>query len=77
LQRLAREAGAALVAVVGRPGQVPLAGLRVEFSADRGSRSCRVRVRGRVGAEEISFVRDLPYRLPSDCGLGDRRGSAD
>ncbi len=33
LQRLARKAGAALVAVVDRAGRVPLAGLRVEFSA--------------------------------------------
>jgi hypothetical protein len=72
LQRLAREAGAALVAVVGRPGQVPQAGLRVEFSTDPGFRSCRVRVGGHGRPEEISLVQDVPYRLPEDAGLPDR-----
>ncbi|HSG81256.1 MAG TPA: hypothetical protein VLC48_03325 [Gemmatimonadota bacterium] len=73
LQRLARDTGSALVAAVERPGGVPLAGLRVQFSADPGSRVHRVRVRGHR-TREVSYVRDLPYRLPGDSGLADRRG---
>ncbi len=73
LQRLARDTGAALVAVVERPGGVPLAGLRVQFTADPGSCTYRVRVRGHL-AREVSYVNELPYRLPGDSGLADRRG---
>jgi hypothetical protein len=73
LQRLARDTGAALVAVVDRPGGVPLAGLRVQFIADPGSRTYRVRMRGQL-AREVSYVNELPYRLPVDSGLADRRG---
>jgi hypothetical protein len=76
LQRLARETGAALVAVVDRPGRVPMAGFRVQFASDPAARACRVRVRGRGPAQEVSYVRDLPYRLPEDSGLPDRRAPA-
>jgi len=76
LQRLAREAGAALIAVVDRPGRVPLAGLRVRFSPDIESRTCRVEIPGRGLTREVSYVHDLPYRLPEDSGLPDRRTSA-
>jgi hypothetical protein len=76
LQRLARETGAALVAVVERPGRVPLAGFRVQFASDPHSRSCRIRVRDRGPVQEVSYVNDLPYRLPEDSGLPDRRGAA-
>ncbi len=75
LQRLARETGAALVAVVDRSGRVPLAGLRVRFTPDLGSRTFRVQVRERGAAGELSFVQDLPYRLCQDAGLPDRRGT--
>ena len=77
LQRLARETGAALVAVVERPGSVPLAGFRVQFSAGADPRSCFVRVRGRGRAHPLSCVNELPYRLPADSGLPDRRGTQD
>ncbi len=73
LQRLARETGAALIAVVDRPGRVPLAGFRVQFSSDPHSRSYRVQVRGRGLTHEVSYVHNLPYRLPEDSGLPDRR----
>ena len=76
LQRLAREAGAALIAVVDRPGRVPLAGLRVRFSPDVESRTCRVEIPGRGLTREVAYVHDLPYRLPEDSGLPDRRPSA-
>lgn len=76
LQRLAREAGAALIAVVDRPGRVPLAGLRVRFSPDLESRTCRVEIPGRGLTREVAYVHDLPYRLPEDSGLPDRRPSA-
>lgn len=76
LQRLAREAGAALIAVVDRPGRVPLAGLRIRFSPDLESRSCRVEVPGRGLTREVSYVHDLPYRLPEDSELPDRRTPA-
>jgi hypothetical protein len=76
LQRLARETGAALIAVVDRPGRVPMAGFRVQFSSDPHSRSYRVRVRGRGPVHEVSYVHGLPYRLPEDSGLPDRRASA-
>lgn len=76
LQRLAREAGAALVAVVERPGRVPLAGFRVQFAPDPGRRTCRIRVEGRGPVHEVSYVHDLPYRLPEDSGLPDRRAPA-
>lgn len=81
LQRLARQVGAALVAVVERTGGVPLAGLRVEFdpaaTSVRGARGVnserRVRVRGRGRIREVSYAQKLPYRLPDDSGLPDRR----
>ncbi len=75
LQRLARETGAALVAVVERPGSVPLAGFRVQFASDPEDRSCYVRVRGRL-TRAVSYANDLPYRLPEDSGLPDRRTPA-
>ncbi len=73
LQRLARETGAALVAVVERPGAVPLAGFRVQFVSDPQTRACQVRYRGRL-TRRVSYRNDLPYRLPQDSGLPDRRG---
>lgn len=73
LQRLARETGAALIAVVDRPGCVPLAGFRVQFSSDPHSQSYRVQVRDRGLSREIAYVNNLPYRLPEDSGLPDRR----
>ena len=87
LQRLARQVGAALVAVVERTGGVPLAGLRVEFdpaaTSVKGARGVRgvrgvngerrVRVRGRGRIREVSYAQKLPYRLPDDSGLPDRR----
>ncbi|NIR43288.1 MAG: hypothetical protein GWN99_05060 [Gemmatimonadetes bacterium] len=73
LQRLARDTGAALVAVVARAGKVPLAGLRVQFASEPGSRVYRVRVRGQR-AREVSYAQELPYRLPGDSGSADRRG---
>jgi hypothetical protein len=73
LQRLARETGAALIAVVDRPGCVPLAGFRVQFSSDPHSRSYRVQVRDRGLHREVAYTNDLPYRLPQDSGLPDRR----
>ncbi|NIN73011.1 MAG: hypothetical protein GTO46_14000 [Gemmatimonadetes bacterium] len=75
LQRLAREMGAALIAVVDRPGSVPLAGFRVQFASDPRARSCRIRVRGHL-THEVSYAHDLPYRLPEDSGLPDRRTPA-
>lgn len=77
LQRLAREASAALIAVVDRAGRVPLAGCRVEFSPamSRESGERRVVMRGRIAAREVVCVQGLPYRLPEDAGLPDRRGS--
>ncbi len=75
LQRLAHETGAALIAVVERPGGVPLAGCRVQFSPDPSSGSFRVRVRSRGATGVVSYERDLPYRLPQDAGLPDRRGA--
>ena len=77
LQRLAREAGAALVAVVERAGRVPLAALRVEFSptASQGNGDRRVLLRGRFAAHELNCRRELPYRLSEDAGLPDRRTS--
>jgi hypothetical protein len=74
LQRLARETGAALVAVVERSGCVPLAGFRVQFSPDPGSQACQIRVRGHL-SRKVPYAHDLPYRLPEDSGLPDRRGS--
>lgn len=76
LQRLAREAGAALIAVVDRPDRVPLAGLRVRFSPDPDSRSCCIQIPARGLTREVAYVHDLPYRLPEDSGLPDRRASA-
>jgi hypothetical protein len=73
LQRLARGTGAALIAVVDRPGRVPMAGFRVRFSSDPRRRSYRVRVQGRGPIREVSYVCSLPYRLPEDSGLPDRR----
>ncbi|UCC71032.1 MAG: hypothetical protein JSV86_11610 [Gemmatimonadota bacterium] len=75
LQRLAREMGAALIVVVDRPGSVPLAGFRVQFASDPHTRSCRIRVRGHL-TREVSYAHDLPYRLPEDSGLPDRRAPA-
>lgn len=75
LQRLARETGAALIAVVDRPGRVPLAGFRVHFASDPDARSYRVQVRGRGRSHEVSYRQALPYRLPEDSGLPDRRGT--
>jgi RecA/RadA recombinase len=75
LQRLAREMGAALIAVVERPGSVPLAGFRVQFASDPQARSCRIQVRGHL-THEVPYAHDLPYRLPEDSGLPDRRGAA-
>ena len=77
LQRLARAAGAALVAVVDGPGAVPLAGLRVRFAPAEAVPSesryrFRVRVRGAV--YDVSCALELPYRLPEDAGAPDRRG---
>jgi len=76
LQRLARETGAALVAVVERPGRVPLAGFRVQFSPAPRSGSYRVQVWGRGPIRELAYVHDFPYRLPADSGLPDRRAPA-
>jgi hypothetical protein len=73
LQRLARGTGAALIAVVDRSGRVPMAGFRVQFSSDPHRRSYRVRVQGRGPIREVSYVYGLPYRLPEDSGLPDRR----
>ncbi len=75
LQRLARGTGAALVAVVDRSGRVPMAGFRVRFSSDPRRRSYRVQVQGRGPIREVSYVHGLPYRLPEDSGLPDRRTS--
>ena len=77
LQRLTRASGAALVAVVDRPGAVPLAGLRVRFDRAEvmpSENRCRVRVRARGTACDVSCALELPYRLPSDAGAPDRRG---
>jgi hypothetical protein len=63
---------------------VPLAGLRVEFdpaaTSVKGARGVRgvngerrVRVRGRGRIREVSYAQKLPYRLPDDSGLPDRR----
>ncbi|KPK79640.1 MAG: hypothetical protein AMS25_11840 [Gemmatimonas sp. SM23_52] len=76
LQRLARATGAALVAVVERPGRVPLAGFRVQFSPAPCSGSYRAQVWGRGPIRELAYVHDLPYRLPTDSGLPDRRAPA-
>ncbi len=75
LQRLAHETGAALIAVVERPGRVPLAGCRVQFSPAHSSDSFRVRVRSCGATGVVSYERELPYRLPRDAGLPDRRGA--
>lgn len=75
LQRLARAAAASLIAVVDRPGRVPLAGLRVEFEVAPGGRR-RIRVRSHGSSREIDYVQSLPYRLPEDSGLPDRRAPA-
>ncbi len=75
LQRLARGTSAALIAVVERPGRVPLAGLRLEFSPDPRSGSYRVWARGRL-VRQVAYVNELPFRLPVDAGLPDRRGAA-
>ena len=76
LQRLARDVGAALIAVVDRAGRVPLAGLRVEFGPVESceGRGRRVRMRRRFTTREVMCTQDLPYRLPADSGLPDRRG---
>lgn len=76
LQRLARQADAALIAVVERAGGVPLAGLRVEFSAIGPSLAVdelHVRISGRARTREVTYVQKLPYRLPEDSGFPDRR----
>lgn len=75
LQRLAHETGAALIAVVERPGRVPLAGCRVQFSPDHSSGSFRVRVRSRGATGVVTYEHEFPYRLPQDAGLPDRRGA--
>lgn len=76
LQRIAREVDASLVAVVDRAGRVPLAGCRVEFGVATTSPRRRVRVRARGSLREVVYVQTLPYRLPEDSGLPDRRASA-
>jgi hypothetical protein len=76
LQRLARQAEAALVAVVDHAGGVPLAALRVEFKPAASPLSGfkrRVQIRGRGRAREVTYVQRLPYRLPTNCGYPDRR----
>lgn len=75
LQRLARGSGAALVAVVDRPDRVPLAALRVRFQPDPETDSCCIQVRGLSRPRQVLRARELPYRLPVDCGSPDRRGT--
>ena len=75
LQRLARGSGVALVAVVDRPGRVPLAALRVRFQPAPETDSCRIQIRGLSHSRRVLRARELPYRLPLDCGLADRRGA--
>ncbi len=76
LQRLARQSRAALVAVVDRPGEVPLAGLRIRFRPQapfpvNGGRKVRIQGKGQSG--DVTYLQELPYRLPRDAGLPDRR----
>jgi hypothetical protein len=75
LQRLARVADAAVVGVVERAGRVPLAALRVEFRVASPGRR-RIHIRGYGPSHDLVYVQSLPYRLPEDTGLPDRRAPA-